>query len=215
MNEEWHYWPLFGLRIRTERLELRLPTDPDLYELVAIARAGIHGPGEMPFLEPWTETPSPWFEHGFLQYHWRLRGEWQPASWRLELGVWADGHAGGAQAISGDGFAEHRTVSTGSWLGRDFQGKGYGKEMRSAVIAFAFDYLHADWVTSAAFVDNAASVAISRSLGYEETTHEWVGPEGSEREAINFLITPEMWYSRPRPHIEVDGFDDCRELFGI
>jgi len=210
------YWPLFGLRIRTERLELRLPTDPDLFEMVAIARAGIHEPGQMPFIEPWTETPSPDFEHGFLQYHWSTRANWRPDDWRLELGVWAEGRAAGAQAISGESFAERRTISTGSWLGRAFHGRGYGKEMRAAVLAFAFDYLDAQWVTSAAFADNGASIATSRSLGYEETSHELVGPEeGEQREAINFLMSPELWYARERPPIEVDGFDDCRSLFGI
>ena len=209
------YWPLFGLRIRTPRLELRLPTDPDLFELVAVARAGIHEPGQMPFIEPWTETPSPEFERGFLQYHWSTRANWRPEDWRLELGVWADGHAAGAQAISADAYPERGTISTGSWLGRPFHGRGYGKEMRTAVLAFAFDYLGAQWVTSAAFVDNAASIAISRSLGYAETSIEEHESDGETREAINFLMTPDLWHSRERPPIEVEGFDDCRGFFGI
>lgn len=68
-----NYWPLFGLRIRSERLELRMPTDEDLFGLAATARGGVYAPGEMPFLVPWTETPSPEFEYNFLQYHWGLR----------------------------------------------------------------------------------------------------------------------------------------------
>jgi RimJ/RimL family protein N-acetyltransferase len=207
------YWPLFGLRIRTQRLELRMPTDPDLFELVAVARAGVHTPGEMPFLEPWTETPSPEFEHGFLQYHWSTRANWHPDSWRLELAVLAEGQAAGAQAISADNFAEYRAISTGSWLGQRFHGRGYGKEMRAAVLGFAFDYLGADWVSSTAFADNPASIAISRSLGYEETTTEQVEQHGG-REAINFLMTPDLWHSRERPPIEVEGFDECRDFFG-
>lgn len=42
-------WPLFGLRIRSQRLVLRLPTDEDLVRLIAVARAGIHPEGSMPF----------------------------------------------------------------------------------------------------------------------------------------------------------------------
>ncbi len=183
------HWPLFGLRIRTERLELRMPTDPDLFDLVVVARAGVHGPGEMPFLEPWTQTPSPDFERGFLQYHWSTRASWRPETWRLELGVLVDGQPAGAQAISADGFAEHRAISTGSWLGMGFHGRGYGKEMRSAVLGFAFDYLGAQWVSSAAFMDNAASI-------------------------VSFLMTPELWRSRERAAIQVEGFEECREFFG-
>ena len=191
-----------------------MPTDPDLFELVAVARAGVHAPTEMPFLEPWTQTPSPDFEHGFLQYHWSTRATWRPESWRLELAVAAEGRLAGAQAISADGFAEHRAISTGSWLGVGFHGRGYGKEMRAAVLAFAFDHLGAEWVTSAAFADNAASIAISRSLGYEQTSVEEVAPQGQPRQAFNFLMTRQLWYSRDRPAIQVEGLDECRDFFG-
>jgi RimJ/RimL family protein N-acetyltransferase len=210
-----NYWPLFGLRIRTQRLELRLPTDFDLFELVAVARAGVHDPSQMPFLEPWTQTPSPDFEHGFLQYHWSNRAGWRTESWRLELAVEAEGRLAGAQALSGDAFPERRTISTGSWLGQAFHGRGYGREMRAAALGFAFDCLGADWVTSAAFVDNAASIAISRSLGYEETTIETVEAGGHAREAINFLMTADRWRARERPPIVVEGFEECRDFFGI
>ena len=53
-----HPWPLFDLRIRTPRLELRLPSDDDLLALMALARSGVHDPGETPFLVPWDELPS-------------------------------------------------------------------------------------------------------------------------------------------------------------
>jgi hypothetical protein len=33
-----HPWPLFDLRLRTPCLELRLPTDDDLLELMRVAR---------------------------------------------------------------------------------------------------------------------------------------------------------------------------------
>lgn len=41
-------WPLFGLRIRSERLVLRLPTDVDLPALMAVAKEGIHPANDMP-----------------------------------------------------------------------------------------------------------------------------------------------------------------------
>jgi hypothetical protein len=41
--------PLFALRIRTPRLELRFPTEAELVELYGVAAAGIHPPEEMPF----------------------------------------------------------------------------------------------------------------------------------------------------------------------
>src|SRR6187401_1836180 len=39
-------WPLSGLRIRSERLVLRLPTDADLPGMLALAKAGIPARGD-------------------------------------------------------------------------------------------------------------------------------------------------------------------------
>ena len=52
-------WPLFGLRLRTDRLVLRLPGDGDLVRLLALANDGIHEPGTMPFGVAWSTLPSP------------------------------------------------------------------------------------------------------------------------------------------------------------
>src|SRR6185436_7452016 len=66
-------WPLFDLRIRSEHLVLRLPTDDELVDLAELARSGIHGEDEMPFGVPWSTRPSPKFEIGFVQHHWGMR----------------------------------------------------------------------------------------------------------------------------------------------
>jgi RimJ/RimL family protein N-acetyltransferase len=58
-----------------------------------------------------------------------------------------------------------RTVRTGSWLGLPFQGQGYGKAMRQAVLALAFDGLGAEVAETEAAVDNLRSAGVSRSVG--------------------------------------------------
>jgi hypothetical protein len=118
-------WPLFGLRLRTERLVLRLPTDDHLVHLMALARAGIHPPDEMPFGVAWSTIPSPAFERSFMQYHWSMRGLWSPTKWSLNLVTLLDGDPIGSQGIDAEAFAVHRTVSTGSWLGQAFQGRRF------------------------------------------------------------------------------------------
>ena len=207
-------WPLFGLRLRTERLVLRLPTDDDLVHLMALARAGIHPPDEMPFGVAWSTIPSPAFERGFMQHHWSMRGLWSPAKWSLNLVTLFDGDPIGSQGIDAEAFAVHRTVSTGSWLGQAFQGRGFGKEMRAAVLGFAFDGLGARVAESSAFLDNAASNAVSRELGYEPNGFGSLAPEGVARETQRFRMTDEGWRSRPRPALTIEGLDACRELFG-
>jgi RimJ/RimL family protein N-acetyltransferase len=121
----------------------------------------------------------------------------------------------GAQSVEARAFPTHRTVDTGSWLGRAFQGRGLGKEMRSAVLAFAFDGLGARFAESAAFLDNAASNAVSRGLGYDENGRGSLAPEGIARETQKFRMSAELWRSRERPPVVIEGLDACREMFGI
>ena len=108
------HWPLFGLRLRTTGLELRLPTDGDLAALVDVARDGVHPPETMPFQVPWTDKESPEFERGFLQYHGGRRAGWQADSWTLDLAVCHDNELVGCQGISARDFRITRTVATGT-----------------------------------------------------------------------------------------------------
>jgi RimJ/RimL family protein N-acetyltransferase len=207
-------WPLFELRIRSEHLVLRLPTDDDILALIDVAKAGIHPPDEMPFGVAWSVEPSPAFERGFLQHHWSVRGSWTPEAWTLNLLVELDGGPIGSQTIGAKDFAIHRIVDTGSWLGQAFQGRGLGKEMRAAVLAFAFDGLGARVAESAAVADNLASARVSRSLGYEDNGIGALAPQGLSRESQRFRMTMAGWRSRPRPPVEIEGLVACRELFG-
>src|ERR671912_1883850 len=159
-------WPLFGLRIRSERLVLRLPTDEDILVMIDVARAGIHPPDEMPFGIAWTDVPSPAFERSFVQHHWAGRAGWTPEAWALHLVVELDGESIGAQSMEARDFPRRRTIDTGSWLGRAWQGRGLGAEMRSLVLAFTFEALGARLAETEAFLDNAASNGVSRSVGY-------------------------------------------------
>jgi RimJ/RimL family protein N-acetyltransferase len=207
-------WPLFGLRIHTPRLELRVPVDDELPALMSVARAGIHGADEMPFAVPWTRPAGAEFERGFVQHHWRMRGAWSPDDWALNLAAYRDGEPVGSQAVGAEAFAVLGVVETGSWLGQPFQGQGLGKEMRAGVLALAFDGLDAREARSEAFEDNPASAAVSRALGYEEDGEDWKVVEGRPRLAQRFRITRERWAARPRLEVALGGVEPCRSLFG-
>jgi RimJ/RimL family protein N-acetyltransferase len=208
-------WPLFDLRLRTERLELRLPTDDEIAALSAVARAGIHAPDEMPFSFPWTDKPSPRFEREFAQFHWGIRANWRPDSWDLELMVTIDGRPIGIQGILASHFAQMRLVHTGSWLGREFQGQGYGKEMRGAVLALAFEGLGAEVAETEAFFDNAASAAVSRAVGYRENGIGRAAPRGTPVDTRRFRMMIADWRGRARQKVEIVGLEACLELFGV
>jgi RimJ/RimL family protein N-acetyltransferase len=207
-------WPLFGLRLRSEHLVLRLPTDDDMPALIDLAKAGIHPPDEMPFGVSWSTAPSPAFERGFVQHHWGMRAAWVPEAWTLNLLVELDGAPIGSQSVAAKEFAIHRTVDTGSWLGQAYQGRGFGKEMRSAVLSLAFDGLGARVAESGAFFENAGSAGVSRSLGYVDNGRGSLAPQGVARETQRFRMTADAWRSRQRQPVAIDGLDVCRELFG-
>ncbi|HEY8060512.1 MAG TPA: GNAT family N-acetyltransferase, partial [Acidimicrobiales bacterium] len=153
------YWPLFDIRVRTPRLELRPPTDEDLMALVDLVRRGIHEPTMMPFSNPWTDTPSPWLERQALQWNWRQRADWTKEGWALGFAVVLrepEPTIVGVQDVFAKNFHLTGVAESGSWLGMEHQGKGIGKEMRAAILHFGFAGLGARWLETFAWEDNAA-----------------------------------------------------------
>ncbi len=208
-------WPLYDLNLRTDRLDLHLPDEDEIAQLCAVAKAGIHPADEMPFAFPWTRKPSPRFEREFYQFFLKSRADWRPDKWSLNLGVFRDGQPIGIQELSATDFPSLRLVQTGSWLGEASQGHGFGKEMRGAVLALAFDGLGAEVAETDAFLDNPASAGVSRSLGYASNGIGRLAPDGVPRETELFRMTRDMWCGRPRPPVSIEGLEAGLDLFGV
>jgi RimJ/RimL family protein N-acetyltransferase len=200
--------PLASLRIRTPRLELRLATVAELRRLFAVALGGIHDPEVMPFEIPWTDSPD---EHEFLAYHRQKLKTWTPAEWHLNLIAFLDGAPIGSQGLNAVGFAETGRVVTGSWLGRAYQGRGLGTEMRSAILSFAFETLGAKVAVSGAFVENPQSLGVSRKLGYEVVGSHYVSPRGTPVEHTDLELSRKRF--APVVDAEISGAD--RSWFGV
>src|SRR5260370_730920 len=160
------YWPLAGLRLRTPDLELRWPTLADLDGLAALAADGVHDPAVQPFAVAWTDAEPHQRARSVLQYHWGRWAAWTRADWSLDLVVVRDGVVVGTQGMGAHEFAIRREVHTGSWVGQRYHRRGIGTRMRAAVLHLAFDGLGARYATSSAFEGNAASLGVSRRLGY-------------------------------------------------
>lgn len=208
-------FPVLGLRLRQGPLELRGLTDEDLVQLAELATQGIHLPGEMPFAVPWTEVPTEDLARNTVQFHWANRAAFAPTGWDLQFGVWRDGVLVGSQGLATKNFLVTRTGETGSWLGRAFQGQGIGTAMRQAICAFAFDHLEAVELTSGAFVDNPASAAVSRKVGYRENgVRRMERRPGEVVEQQDFLLTPE-WLVRSAYPLEVEGVAQFGTLIGL
>jgi RimJ/RimL family protein N-acetyltransferase len=208
--------PLYALRLRTPRLELRLPRNPEVAALAHVARAGVHPPETMPFRVAWTDAADePGFVERVVEYHLGLRDAWSPAGWRLEVAVWADGELAGVQGISAQDFATARTVETGSWLGRRFQGRGYGTEMRAAVLELAFAGLGATLARSGMLEGNVASERVSAKLGYEPAGEGVAAPRGVPVRELEVELTRARWQSHRATPVEIEGLEPCLPLFGV
>ena len=159
--------PLLGLRITAGPVELRGVTDDLLGPLAELAIKGVHDPDFMPFFVPWSiGGRRDAEEHGAV-----------PLGAARQLLAGAVGHgpgrvlrrpAGRVAGVQRRDFLVTRIGETGSWLGREFHGRGIGTAMRKVICAFIFDYLGAEFITSSAYTDNPASLGVSRKCGYRE-----------------------------------------------
>ena len=209
------YWPLFDLRIRTPRLELRYPDDELLMALAQVAAAGTHHPDRMPFVEPWSRAPSGELERNALQHWWGRRAQLGPRDWTITLAVLEDGRPVGVQDLMAKDFGVRRVFETGSWLGLDHQGRGIGTEMRSAALHLGFEGLHAERAETGAFEDNPESRGVTMKLGYESNGTFVRVREGERASLLLYVLTRQRWLESRRCDITIEGLCECRPLLGV
>jgi RimJ/RimL family protein N-acetyltransferase len=209
------HWPLFDLEVRTPRLTLRYLDDTLARDLLGVAGRGIHDPEVMPFSIPWTDLPSPQMEHEAMRFYARTRSEVRPESWNLQFAVVADGHVIGACDLMASEFATLRQITTGSWLGRESQGQGLGKEMRMACLTLAFDGLDAEFALTGAWHDNHASLGVTRSLGYVEEGRRRAARRNEPDEMIGYRMPRAHWDTLRRDDIVLDGVGAARTFLRI
>jgi RimJ/RimL family protein N-acetyltransferase len=209
------HWPLFDLEVRTPRLTLRYLDDRLAVELLAVAARGVHDPATMPFSVPWTDLPSPQMEQEAMRFYWQSRAATRPESWRLLHAVIVDGEVVGAADLFADRYPSLRQFTTGSWLGLEFQGRGLGKEMRMAALTLGFDGLGAEFALTAAWHDNAASLGVTRSLGYDHVGSARVLRRGAPGEQLAFRMPRDHWDTIRRDDITLHAVAAAREFLGI
>ena len=208
--------PLLGLRLRTDRLELRWPTEEELVALARLAQTGVHAPGEMPFVVPWTDRIGEvGFIDEFIGFHQGLRERWAPDSWDIELGVWAAEEPIGVQGLLAHDFAANGEVRSGSWIAQRHQHRGYGTEMRAAVLELAFHGLGALAAGSSVLDGAIASLRVSQKLGYVDDGHSRIEVRGQPRLDRKLRLTRDRWIDRERISVRISGLEPCLPLFGL
>jgi RimJ/RimL family protein N-acetyltransferase len=198
-------------------LELHGATDELLDQLAEVVRAGKTDADPAPYDDPMSfyETDPDLRVAKWLRAIWRRRGTVEPDAWRLYFVVMVDGRPVGEQTLIGVNFAALGTVTTFSWLSSDLRGRGFGREMREAVLHLAFDGLGAREAGSDAFVDNQGSNAISRRLGYQPNGSDWATRRGEPAELNRWRLTREAWQPRRRDDIRLDNLEACHALLPL
>ena len=192
-------WPLHDLVLRTPDLELRGMTEALAEALAAVVPLDLESDPRLAHLSPQADV---------LQAYWRNAGTWSPQDWVADFAVLREGKPIGVQGLEGKDFADKRVVDSHSWLVADERGRGWGKQMRAAVLELAFSHLGARVAITEAWVDNAASLGVSRSLGYVDNG---VDVHEGGREMQRMRLT--AWRS-PVP-VTVEGLAPCLPLFGL
>jgi RimJ/RimL family protein N-acetyltransferase len=210
--------PTFGLWLRWDDLELRLPDDVELLALASLASDGVHDPEVAPFSWPWTRGAAEVVMRNVLAHQWKNRGRVAADDWALSLAVFRNGEIVGEQQISANNFQVTRSGLTGAWLGLRHHGQGIGTRMRLMALHLAFEGLGAAEMVSEAYDDNPASNAVSRRLGYIANGSRITAREGHSVVENSHRMTRELWDARPdelRPEIALEGVSSVRQLFGI
>lgn len=197
-------WPLHGLTLTVADLVLRGMTEADALAL------GERVPGDV------TTSPEvPDLGHRVEQTYWRHLAQWRPEDWVLPFTVVRGGELVGVQALEGKDFAVRRVVDSYSWLVPGARGQGVGKAMRAAVLELAFHGLGAAYAVTEAYADNAASLGVSRALGYVENgfTVE-KRDDGSGPVRMQHLVLAAADWRSPWP-VRVEGLAACLPLLGL
>jgi RimJ/RimL family protein N-acetyltransferase len=202
------YWPVADLRLRAGEVELRPMTEADLGAL-----ADLHPPDYEtdPRLASFTDDPARRRGTALHQAYWLYLGSWRPESWRLPFTVTVGGRPVGMQDLEAADFGVRRTVQTASWLAVDQRGRGVGKAMRLAVLALGFDGLGAEVAETEAWPHNAASLGVSRALGYVDNGRTRHVHDGHSADLVRMRLTRERW--RPGDGVLIEGLDACRHFF--
>ncbi len=207
-------WPLFDLRLRCRSLLLRPVTEADLPRLAAIQPDDYeHDPHAelLPGLDLRQNRARLCY-----QSYWRSAGTWSPAAWCLEFAVQSDGAVVGMQSLEAAQFPVLRTVETGSWLIPAVRRRGLGVAMRLAVLGLAFDHLGALAALSAARTGNAASLGVSRRIGYADNGVSLTDSADGVVELVQLRLTAAGWRAAGHgTEVSVTGFEPCRPWFGL
>jgi len=205
------FWPLFGLRLRHRDVLLRPMREQDLPHLAAVLPGDAGHDPRLAMFD--TQSFAENERRLFCQGYWKALGAWDPASWVLHFAVERGGDLVGVQTLEGENFPALRTVDSASWLVPAVRGRGVGRAMRTAALGLAFDRLGAVAAISSATTANAASLGVSRRIGYADNGVSRIVDTGGDVVDLQHLrLTRDRWRGAD---VAVEGLTPCLPWFGL
>lgn len=207
-------WPAFALVVQAGHLSLRAMRDEDLLALAEAAASGIHSDDLRPFPISWAVGDAITLGRDLGSRYWRYRATLGSDEWAFPLVARWEGRIVGIQGAEATRYPVLRTADTFSWLAREVQGQGIGTLMRQAICALLFDELDAHQITSGAYADNPASIAVSRKVGYTPNGTKLELRDGAAALHHKFILDRET-FVRPTTPISITGASGVRKLLGV
>ena len=106
---------------------------------------------------------------------------------------------GDPMLIGSIGFGRGAEAELGYWIAYDHWDCGYATEAGRAVLALAFDGLRLPALTAGHFVDNPASGAVLRKLGFHATGEARPRPcraRNADLPTVEYRLTRDAWAGR-------------------
>ena len=207
-------WPLFDLRLTFNDTVLRPVRETDLNQLARILPDDYEHDPDSTLLAGLDLTSNR--RRLLFQNYWRNWGTWSVESWILDFCVIYHGQLVGIQALEAEHFVALRTVDSGSWLAPEYRGMGIGTNMRIAILAFAFDHLGAQAAITSARLENAASLGVSRRIGYRDNGVSTSRSPSGPCQLQHLRLTRAQWRQGSLgDSVVVTGLSDCALYFGL
>lgn len=87
--------------------------------------------------------------------------------------------------------------------------------MRAAALHLAFAGLGARHAVSGAYVDNAASLGVSRKLGYRDDGVELHAVRGAAATLQRLRLSAADWEAHRAVDVRIEGLEECLPMFGL
>jgi len=196
-------------RIETERLVIRCwdPKDAALIqEATAASKEHL-----LPFM-PWAEQEPQTVEQK-IELLRRFRGLFD----RGEDYVYGIFNRDESRALGGTGLHTRlgsNALEIGYWLHKDFINQGYITEVTAALTKVAFELYYVDRIEIHCAVENLASAAVPRKLGYihEATRRRLAYANGKSTDSMIWTLFADEYPNTPSVSVTIRAFDAAGNL---